>query len=493
MFCGVCSSICHTGKSSRLGALACPKCTYVVCTACFVRWVCSSPPPEHACINCRAVLGLRFVLATLPAKAGKTYMAALVGKIHARELARIPAVMPVVERTLYIAEMRQTQADIAMRVADVHCELAKLRIQAAFVAETVPRVANFAAIRRQHLADKTALVRKLHGLRQKHTECDGNITAYILASTPGPCGNASAGCIGRIGADMHCRVCGEQTCPACMCTKQDGHVCCPADIASVQLLREETKPCPQCAVPIYKLAGCDHMWCTHCHTYFNWDTLAVQPPGHNPEHAAYLAATTDAYVHSIMQCGNPLDADIVPAYAQSAPGQYAAIVQSARTMAAMLDVPPYRSQPAYDDVLVRFVLAAGRGAGTSSMACGTDTSRCEHGDTHAHTPTHAYPHAEYTATHMKRDIQKIIILEEQQPCCRAIIHTMYTSLLALLVQFAERDTYAEICTLRKLGNAELREIHRVYGGRRYKYSRVDAAGNLTPLTFYEYRRYTRAK
>ena len=94
---------------------------------------------------------------------------------------------------------------------------------------------------------------------------------------------------------------------------------------------------------------------------------------------------------------------------------------------------------------------------------------------------------------MKRDIRKIVILEEQQPCCRAIIHTMYTSLLALLVQFAERDTYAEICTLRKIGNAELHAIHRVYGGRRYKYSRVDAGGHLDPLAFYEYRRYGRLK
>ena len=40
----------------------------------------------------------------------------------------------------------------------------------------------------------------------------------------------------------------------------------------IALIKKETVKCPNCATPIYKISGCDQMWCTSCNIAFNWRT-----------------------------------------------------------------------------------------------------------------------------------------------------------------------------------------------------------------------------
>jgi hypothetical protein len=67
------------------------------------------------------------------------------------------------------------------------------------------------------------------------------------------------------------------------------HECDPSDVATVKLLKSDTKPCPKCAAPIFKIDGCDQMWCTACHVAFSWTTGAVVETAiHNPHYFAFI-------------------------------------------------------------------------------------------------------------------------------------------------------------------------------------------------------------
>lgn len=67
------------------------------------------------------------------------------------------------------------------------------------------------------------------------------------------------------------------------------HVCKADNVASMQLLARDTRPCPSCSVPIHKLSGCDQMWCPECKTAFSWRTGRIETRViHNPHYFEYM-------------------------------------------------------------------------------------------------------------------------------------------------------------------------------------------------------------
>ena len=91
-----------------------------------------------------------------------------------------------------------------------------------------------------------------------------------------------------------------------------GHVCDPNNVETANLLKKDSKPCPKCACIIFKISGCDQMFCTQCHTAFSWRTGAIETKViHNPHYYQYLR--DQSATGEIPR--NPLDnpcADILP-------------------------------------------------------------------------------------------------------------------------------------------------------------------------------------
>jgi hypothetical protein len=80
-----------------------------------------------------------------------------------------------------------------------------------------------------------------------------------------------------------CSVCNIELCVRCHKKICENHICKTEDIQSICAIYQETKQCPRCTTFIYKTAGCNHMYCTNCHTHFDWNTgniLKTSTNGH---------------------------------------------------------------------------------------------------------------------------------------------------------------------------------------------------------------------
>ena len=98
-------------------------------------------------------------------------------------------------------------------------------------------------------------------------------------------------CKGFVGNGYRCGVCTKKVCSKCFLLKikNEDHKCKEDDIETVKVLKKNTKACPGCSSFIYKIDGCDQMFCTNCHVVFSWDTLIIQKNGviHNPHFYQY--------------------------------------------------------------------------------------------------------------------------------------------------------------------------------------------------------------
>lgn len=100
-------------------------------------------------------------------------------------------------------------------------------------------------------------------------------------------------CRGFLSMAYKCGTCDKFFCPDCNEVKQsrtdEDHVCNEDAKATIALIKKDSKPCPKCAVMIYRSSGCPQMWCIQCHTAFDWNTGHIDTGYvHNPEYFRYL-------------------------------------------------------------------------------------------------------------------------------------------------------------------------------------------------------------
>lgn len=104
-------------------------------------------------------------------------------------------------------------------------------------------------------------------------------------------------CRGFLSTQWKCGLCEKWICPDCHIvkglTRDIEHTCNPDDVATAQLLANDTKPCPKCATGIFKIDGCDQMWCTQCHTAFSWRSGQIENRIHNPHYYEWLRRNGD--------------------------------------------------------------------------------------------------------------------------------------------------------------------------------------------------------
>jgi len=117
----------------------------------------------------------------------------------------------------------------------------------------------------------------------------GSASAPHAAAFIRPCPNTASNCRGFLSTQWKCNLCNMWACKDCheiKGTTQDApHECNPDNLASAKLIDAETRPCPKCGARVFKISGCNQMFCTACNDCaFDWVTGRIETIIHNPHY-----------------------------------------------------------------------------------------------------------------------------------------------------------------------------------------------------------------
>ena len=139
---------------------------------------------------------------------------------------------------------------------------------------------------KQLLAIKADLTRTKFQLQRQDPTLDMHQAAQFIHRC------ADSNCNGFVSSAWKCATCDKHTCAHCRelkAARDDPlHICNPDSVASVALLKHDTKPCPNCKVLVHKTEGCDQMFCTQCKRLWSWNTGRFETRGHNPHYLQWM-------------------------------------------------------------------------------------------------------------------------------------------------------------------------------------------------------------
>lgn len=298
MSCDVC---CETFNRSTRMQTKCPYCPFSACSGCTERYLLETTQDAH-CMSCRKSWSREILVNNFTLKfVGRDYKNRRESLLLEREKSLMPATQPYVELE---REVRKTSTKIAGLTVTINAQTDKLNaiagiqlgplaVQLGFDNEfdaNVTRhtmiteqrkVINTFALDIQHLEwYQNQLITRLHGGQVE------NEKRQFVRACP------AADCRGFLSSAWKCGMCDNWTCPDCHEVKgkdkEAEHTCDPNSVETAKLLARDSRNCPKCAAMIFKIDGCDQMYCTQCHTAFSWRTGRVETGTiHNPHYYEY--------------------------------------------------------------------------------------------------------------------------------------------------------------------------------------------------------------
>lgn len=134
----------------------------------------------------------------------------------------------------------------------------------------------------EDLLEKSTITssRDLKELIKKELKKDDTKTFYIFRCTECE--------FGFIDKKYICSSCKKQFCDKCLKEIHENE-CNIDDVKTANSIYKDTKPCPNCFTRIYKISGCNQMFCTYCKKGFDWKTGAIiENNFHNPHRMEWL-------------------------------------------------------------------------------------------------------------------------------------------------------------------------------------------------------------
>ena len=247
--CEVCCD--EFNKTQRMNIM-CPSCQICICRECIRAYLLTSDDGPH-CMSCKVPFSKEFCITRLLKSFmyGK-YREHILNGLYNAEISQIPNTMPAVKRHKRLGHLNNLMAENVASKKNLKTKLDDIIVKGGWIKREISKLKN-------------------------NVYAGGAGGSFIK-----PC--SVNDCRGYLSENWKCELCYKETCSECLMVKNtEGHVCNKDDIASAELIKEETKPCPGCGVNIYRTLGCDQMWCVECHATFSWETgIKTNNVIHNP-------------------------------------------------------------------------------------------------------------------------------------------------------------------------------------------------------------------
>lgn len=254
--------------------VVCNYCEYTTCKKCFQRYLLDTKKTIKNCMNCNNIFTRGMLINML----GLSYIENMY-KNHIKEL---------------LFNEEKTLIPLSMITVQKNKEIKEIIIEKYNIINNtyLKKLSKFDRIKLEH--EIKAHDEYVKYLKTKPVEKTKIQYKY-------PC--ASIHCDGFVNNQWKCEICDKTTCKYCFKIKEENHECLKDDVDTAELIKKDSKPCPKCNISIMKTSGCDQMWCTSCHTAFDWKSLKIVTKGiiHNPEYFKYMRE------HNITIARNPND------------------------------------------------------------------------------------------------------------------------------------------------------------------------------------------
>ena len=210
-------------KSTRL-AIKCNYCDFVNCRTCFQKYLLDTQDP--CCMNCKKIFTRDFI-------SEKCTSIFVVGeyKRH-RENVLLDREKSLIPSTQVYVVLEKEKNKIRDEIKRVERERAKILEQANSLTLVINQLASNVS-------------------RMTVGTLDQQERKKFVRKCP------MENCRGFLSQQWKCGICDAKICNKCNEEKTgDEHVCNPDNVASMELLNRDTKPCPECGTMIFRISGC---------------------------------------------------------------------------------------------------------------------------------------------------------------------------------------------------------------------------------------------
>lgn len=278
-------------KSTRT-PVTCQSCGYQACRQCYATFILDGSNTLPNCMNCHKEFQREFLVNNFTLK--------FVSKDWKDHRERI-----ILQKERALLPTRQPIAEMVRRKDVLNTECNQILEQ-------------INALRAKHYACMTEKTRLEHRIRVGPTAdaaASGSSANRAHAAFIRPCPNTAANCRGFLSTQWKCNLCNMWACKDCHEMKGEAqdtpHVCNPDNLASAKLIDAETRACPKCGARVYKISGCNQMFCTACNDCaFDWVTGRIETVIHNPHYYEFqrqLHGGQAPRVPGDILCGREID------------------------------------------------------------------------------------------------------------------------------------------------------------------------------------------